>query len=525
MRKRWGGQLGPALALAACMTALFLAAALLSSLSVGGEIRAEDGDYVSVDFEVPEGTVEIHIATEYPEGGDVLDWGVWAPEGMRGWGGGLRDALIVGVDDSTRGYQVGPITPGTWTLVIGKAAIESEFVTWSGSIEFYDAATIVARPRRPTEPLVLEDAKRWYAGDFHVHSSESGDAPATLADIYTRAREQALDFVVLSDHNTVSGHGLQASAQADMGDLLLIRGNEVTTYGGHGNAMGVATMIDHRIGFEGRSPDDILTEVKEAGGLFAINHPNLGLLGNCIGCGWEHDVDWSMVNALEVHNGNYDVSISIFTPGVIELWEERLSEGHRLAAIGGSDDHRAGIDLEPYQSPVGSPTTWVLADSLSEADILRGVEEGRTWLQLAGPSSPMLELTLEAPDGALGTIGDTLRGHALEVTLVVSGAQGMKAMLYRDGVRVESIEIDGDMDARVSLTAEVPEEGARFHVEISDGLPVAITSHFYGDHVPAEASGGGCQTAPDHDYLGLLLLLGYLWIFRRRSHLMETLQR
>jgi hypothetical protein len=508
------------------MIPLFLAATLLSSLSVGGEIRAEDGDYVSIDFVVPAGTVEIHIATEYPEGDDVLDWGVWAPEGMRGWSGGLRDSLIVGVEDSTRGYMVGPITPGTWTLVIGKAAIESEFVTWSGTIEFYDAATMVARPRQATEPVVLEDSKRWYAGDFHVHTSESGDAPATIPEIYTRARQQGLDFIVISDHNTISGHGLQASAQTDMSDLLLIRGNEVTTYGGHGNAMGVGGMIDHRVGFGGRTPDDILSEVKEAGGLFAVNHPNLGLLGNCIGCGWEHEVDWSKVSAMEVHNGNYDVSITIFTPGVIELWEERLSEGHRLAAIGGSDDHRAGIDLQPYQSPVGSPTTWVLADSLSEADILRGVDEGRTWLQLAGPNSPVLGLTLASPDGSVGTIGDTLRGHALDVNLVVSGAHGMQAALFRDGVRIESKVIEGDEDSQVSLLAEVPEEGARFHVEITDGLTLAITSHFYADYAaPPKATGGGCQTAADYDYLGLGLLLAYLWIFRRRSRLLAALQR
>ena len=508
------------------MPALLLTAALLSSLSVGGDVRAGDGDYVTVDFAVPAGTVEIHIATEYPDDGDILDWGVWAPEGMRGWGGGLRDALIIGVDDSTRGYLPGPITAGTWTLVIGKASIESEFVPWTAAIEFHDEATLPPRPRANNDAVVLDNTRRWYAGDFHVHTSESGDASASLDEIYAIARDQNLDFVVISDHNTISGHALQARAQRDLADLLLIRGNEVTTYGGHGNALGVAAMIDHRIGFQGRSADDILDEVAVAGGLFAVNHPNLGLLGNCIGCGWDHDVDWSKVSALEVHNGNYDLSISIFTPGVIEYWEQRLSEGHRLAAIGGSDDHHAGIDLESHQSPVGSPTTWVLSDSLSEADILRGVQEGRTWLQLAGPSSPTLELSLEAPDGSVGTIGDTLSGHALEVTLLVSGANGMRAALYRDGELVETQPIIGEADALVALQAEVPEAGARFHVEITDGQTKALTSHFYADYAaPPENTSGGCQTAIENDYPGLALLLAYFWIFRRRARLVQAVRR
>ncbi len=501
------------------MPAAILTAALLSSLAIGGDVVAEGGDYVTVDFEVPANTVEIHITTDYPGGGDILDWGVWAPEGMRGWSGGLRDAIIVGVDDSSRGYLPGAITPGTWTLVIGKATIESAQVSWTGTIEFHDQATRSARPRAANDAVVLDNSKRWYAGDFHVHSSESGDASASLDEIHTLAKEQGLDFVVLSNHNTMSGHALEASAQAAYDDLLLVRGNEVTTYGGHGNAMGVSSMIDHRIGYEGRTADDILNEVEAVGGIFAVNHPNLGLLGVCIGCSWEHDIDWSKVSAMEVHNGNYDIGLTVFTPGVIEIWEEKLAEGYKIAAIGGSDDHSAGVDEGTTGSPLGSPTTRVLADSLAEADILRGVREGRTWVQLAGPSSPFLDLQLEAPDGSSGTIGDTLVGHELLVNLVVDGGDGLKAVLYRDGAVVETQPISGDSGANVQLHAEVPEAGARFHVELSDGLAKVITSHFYGEYqAPPKSDGGGCQVASQRpEWASLLLLvLACLGLRRRR---------
>lgn len=500
------------------MSAAILTAALLSSLSIGGEVSAGDGDYVNIDFAVPAGTVEIRITTDYPVGDDILDWGIWAPEGMRGWSGGLRDGIIVGALDSSRGYLPGAITPGTWTLIIGKASIESEVVEWSGTIEFHDAASLTARPRSIFEPVVLEPNRRWYAGDFHVHTSESGDASAGLDDLYALARSQKLDFVVVSDHNTISGHGLHASAQAAFDDLLLVRGNEVTTYGGHGNALGVDTMIDHRIGYEGRQAEDLLDEVQEAGGIFAVNHPNLGLLGNCIGCSWLHEVDWSKVGAIEVHNGNYDVGITVFTPGVIAYWEERLAEGHKIAAIGGSDDHHAGIDLETHQSPIGNPTTWVLADSLSEADLLRGVKEGRTWIQLAGSASPHIDLSLQAPDGTAGTIGDTLRGHVLDVDLVVNGGAGLQAVLYRNGELVETQSIVGDSDALVQLRAVVPETGARFHVELSDGLAKVITSHFYGEYEAEAKSGGGCgcQTGPGGQWPGLVLALGCVAWLRRR---------
>jgi len=501
------------------MPAFLLTAALLTALNVSGEVRAGDGDYVAVAFTVPEGTAEIHIATDYPEDGDILDWGVWDPSGMRGWSGGLRDAITIGKEDSSRGYQPGAIEPGTWTLVIGKAQLESSVVPWTGTIEFYDEATLSPRSRSTFTPVVLDTAGRWYAGDFHVHTRESGDARASLEQVYDLAKSEGLDFVVVSDHNTSSGHALQANMQEGVSDLLFVRGDEVTTYGGHGNALGVDMMIDHRIGFEGRSADDLIAEVKGAGGLFAVNHPVLGLLGTCIGCSWEHDIDWSKVSALEVQNGDYDSGITIFTPLVIDLWEEKLSEGFRLAAIGGSDDHRAGIDLESHQSPIGSPTTYVLADSLSEADILRGVAEGRTWIQLAGPTSPYLELALTAPGGTTGTIGDTLAGDVIDVSLTVRGAAGHQAVLYRDGEVLATESISDDADTVVVLQAVVPEAGARFHVEISDGLAKAITSHFYATYeAPPKKESGGCQAAGNSSGAGLwLLLIVIIVTWRRRG--------
>ena len=117
------------------MPGILLTAALLSSLNIGGDVRAGDGDYVVTEFVVPEGTVEIVIRTDYDQESDVLDWGVWSPEGMRGWSGGLLAPIVVGVADSSPGYQPGAIAPGTWSLVIGKASIESDVVTWTGSIE------------------------------------------------------------------------------------------------------------------------------------------------------------------------------------------------------------------------------------------------------------------------------------------------------------------------------------------------------------------------------------------------------
>src|SRR5688500_11302908 len=157
--------------------------AVISTLHLEGPVTVDGGDYVLLDFEVPAGTVEIHVAHGDGSDSDILDWGVWAPEGFRGWGGGLTDPAIIGVDESSRGYLEGPITPGTWTLVVGKAKLPTGAGTYTVDIELHDAATLAPQPRAPFDPVVLEDGARWYAGDFHVHSEESGDASATLDQI------------------------------------------------------------------------------------------------------------------------------------------------------------------------------------------------------------------------------------------------------------------------------------------------------------------------------------------------------
>ena len=60
----------------------------------------------------------------------------------------------------------------------------------------------------------------------------------------------------------------------------------------------------------------------------------------------------------------------------IAFYERALDTGAKIAAVGASDSHNAGRTagfLSP-QAPVGTPTTMVYADELSEAGIRRGVQ-------------------------------------------------------------------------------------------------------------------------------------------------------
>ena len=490
--------------------------AVLSQMHYEGDVPVAGGDYADVAFIVPAGTVEIQVS--HTDGSDyvILDWGVWSPEGFRGWGGGNTEDAIIGVAQSSRSYLPGAITPGTWTVSIGKAKLDP---TTGGhyaiDVTCRDDATLAVLPKAAFAPVVLSTEQRWYKGDFHVHSVQSGDASGTIMQIADLAKRRGLDFVNLSDHNTNAQHALIAAMQPMLPSFLFLRGAEITTYAGHGNSVGTEAYVDHRIGHAGRAINSVLDEVAAQGGVFIVNHPALDLGGACIGCAWRHtDTDWSKVSGLEVITGKWDFVERAFTPGAIALWDQQLDAGHKIAAIGGSDDHSAGAGTGVTDTPVGSPTTLVYADGLSEAAIVDAIRHGRTIVQLRGPDDPLVDLTIDV-GGKPAMIGDEVQTVATaKLGIHVTGGAGTFAQIWRDGAKVAQLDITSD-DAHVSY--EDSESGDhRYRVElINDGNQrLVVTSHIYAT---VEGGGGGCCETSSRGGPGAgLLVLGVALVLRRR---------
>lgn len=484
-------------------------AAVLSTMHFEGDVTPAGGDFVDIELSVPAGTREIRVA--HTDGDDyvILDWGVWGPDGFRGWGGGNTEDAVIGVDQSSRSYRPGAITPGTWTVVIGKAQLAAAGGHYSIDITCRDDATLPVRPKAPYAPVALSSERRWYKGDFHVHSAESGDATATFDEIAALARSRGLDFVNLSDHNTDSHLALAAAAQPAHPGVLFLRGAEITTYAGHGNAVGLPAYVDHRIGYRGRTIRNVIDDVAAQGALFIVNHPSLDLGDNCIGCPWEHaDTPWDKVAGIEIITGKWDVVEKAFVPRAVALWDELADRGLRIAPVGGSDDHRAGAGTGFTDSKIGSPTTLVLADALSEAAILDGIRRGRTIVQLSGPDDPRVDLRLGAAE-----IGDDVEGvETAELDVTVEDGAGTILQLWRDGAKLAQVEVTSD---RFSHRFEDRPGAAdrRYRVELYNDFNqrLVVTGHIYVHGVAA--AGCGCRAGGP---LGGLAPLAPLWLVLRR---------
>ena len=513
--------------LRAGLTAMLLwsaSSATAQDLVLDGTLDADAPPYTALPFTVPEGTVEIEVRHDDLSEANILDWGLADPERVRGWGGGNTEPAVVGEETASRSYLPGPIAAGEWMVLVGQALV-TEPATYHIEIFFRTTPTLDAQPDRGpyTPAAALESGPRWYAGDFHVHSRESGDARATIDESAELAAELGLDFIELSEHNTVSHVDFLTAAQARHPSVLLMPGIEVTTYFGHGNAIGVPTFVDFRARSDlGVTIESMVADTQAAEGIFAINHPVLDLGSLCLGCAWDLGTDG--VDAVEIQNGAYSLTGTLFYRNAVAFWDALLDEGTHVAAIGGSDDHRAGIDLDSLQSPIGSPTTMVYADELSVAAIVAGVRAGRTVVKLEGADDPMVELS-----AGEAMVGDTVDGP-VTLRAVVTGATGGTLGFFRNGELDTQVDVEGDpFEATLEVEAPFGDTDDRWRAQLSMPRPRVVTSHIWvranGEAPPPDAgpgggSGGGCDCRVAGGASGgWPLLLALAWARRRtRMH-------
>lgn len=439
-----------------------------TTISLDGAVPEGPETHFFLPFEVPAGITEIEVRHDDLSAANILDWGLDDPNGFRGWGGGNTEPAIVGIAAASRSYVPGPIPSGQWEVVVGKAKVTALPANYSVRIILRTEPTLAPQTERQpyTPPQPLEVGARWYAGDFHVHSRESGDARPPIDEVLDFAAGRGLDFVLLSEHNTTGQLSLYNAAQAEHPDVLLLPGAEFTTYAGHANAIGTTEWLDHRIGVRGATIENAIRAVHDQGGLLSINHPLLNVGDLCIGCGWNHDVDPSQIDAVEIQTGVF--------PGTV-YWEDFVAQGSHAAAIGGSDDHRAGQDLGGLDSPIGTPTTMVYAEELSVQAILLGVRDARTVVKFAGPDAPMIETELSGQ-----RIGDTVFATESTVRATVTAGDGTTLRVLKNGEIVEQVAVSGDPFVH-ELAVQAPAEGEdRYrHEVLANTTLLTVTSYVW----------------------------------------------
>lgn len=475
--------------------ALFVAArASADPVVLEGTVPLTGPDHFFVDVNVPPGIEEIEVRHTLSDT-NILDFGLNDPKGIRGWGGGTSAPAILNADAATHGYSPGPIIPGVWRVVIGKAKIVGYPAQYRIEVELRAKATLPKVPRNKyMAPLPNKSGTRYYSGDLHVHSEESTDASATLEDNVALAKSRGLEWLEISDHNTVTQLDFFNPINA-RGDFLLIPGIEVTTYEGHANAIGATHFVDQKVGQPGVTIDSIADSVHAQGAIFSINHPIIDLGTNCIGCAWRHKLDYSKLGGVEIGSLGIEAGASLYSARALAFWDAILDQGYRVAGLGGSDDHRAGTSTGLFPAKIGSPTTLVRATELSAAAIIAGIAKGATVVKLDSPADPMVELEAGDETAPVAFPGDTISPGSIALHAKVTGGLGRTVRFVKNGVPESAVDVTTDPFVH-EVVVTAPRTGEeRWRAEVLvDGLPRTVTSHIWLKGGGDASDDDGCST-------------------------------
>jgi len=226
--------------------------------------------------------------------------------------------------------------------------------------------------------------------------------------------------------------------------------------------------MDWRVIPDRRTLNDIMRDALAKGGVASVNHAEAPEGENCMGCRWEAPAgtDMGLFQAVEVINGG----VMMFSSA--KYWDGQLSEGHRLAAIGGSDNHDATVP--PGQAgAIGWPTTAVEAEELTVPAILNGIRAGRTFVDLTASRDNTLDFEAES-GGATARMGEILKvkeGGAVHVKIHVTAARGSTTYLRLDGEELSATPamILDSVDSTVSTQVKVGPGRHWLRLEVRDG--------------------------------------------------------
>jgi hypothetical protein len=445
--------------------------------------------WIERPFAVPPGTARIDVVTSYTDRdrGTAIEFGLYDPVRFRGASRTSKTRFFVSRTAATPSYHPGELTPGTWRLLMGIPSIRDGAVsTYRAIVRLTPEGPSQPAPLHVPDPVALGPGPRWFHGDLHAHTMHSDGfgcgkvrgerGPCATHLIADEATRRGLDFVAITDHNTTSHHAGMVDVQARHERLLLLRGQEVTTFYGHANVFGTSEPLDFRVGSGGRTAHDLFVSARRLGALVSINHPGRETGERCTGCGWNAPgTDYSLLDAIEVVNGRVVSGPTAGEP----VWHARLNEGYRITGIGGGDDHAAGTR---QGSGVGTPTTVVYAESLTESALLAGIRAGRAYIKVRGPEGPDLRFRAVEPAAGMGDVVATATPRRAAFRLTITRGTGQRVDVIRNGVVLpDVIPVPiGTEDATLDFALDiVPGDWVRVNLRDETGVTVMANPIYF----------------------------------------------
>jgi hypothetical protein len=450
--------------------------------------------YIQVPFTVPNEVQRVTVDFSYTGKQDrsVIDLGLIGPDGkILGWSGGNKSSFTISVLDATPSYTATPIYSGRWQLLLGVPNLRvNAQADYTAKIYFSKSLSANDEPDILNKPLV--NKPKWFRGDLHSHTAHSDGScqrfdkaervPCPVFVTATAAAKRGLDFMAITDHNTVSQANSVREIQPYFDPLLLLVAREVTTFFGHANVFGTRSDLDFRIDHKEKSWNRILNEVESQQALISINHPVRPSGELCMGCGWNTLTNMDKVHAIEVVNGgDLDTAFS-----GVPFWHDQLNKGYRITAISGSDSHRPDHDDHSEPGNIGVPSTVVYANALSEKEIINGIRKGNVFIDATGSKNKILEFSASISSNESALMGQILKvpvGSDVKFKVTVKNTPNAYLHWWLDGFSIApgfgSTIITNDQTIEIQRKFDGKPHWIRVDVRDNNGKTILLGNPIY----------------------------------------------
>ena len=308
---------------------------------------------------------------------------------------------------------------------------------------------------------------REYVGNLHIHTTYS-DGTANHAEIAEAAARAGLNFIITTDHNL-----WVQDVEGYYDRVLLLVGEESHNIRRHPqrNHLLIYGAERELSPYSFGNSQTLINKATEKDGFCFLAHPvekGSPVKGGYAPIPW---VDWPVkkITGLEIWNYMSEFKgllwsylptlIYAFRPDwgirapykkTLQLWDELLAKGKKIAAIGGADAHASNEQLGPFKRVIfpyeylfRCVNTHILTKGALTGDLARdkgaiyaALKAGRTWVGYDLPHSTRGFSFVIQSGSAQATVGDELkRLGAINVRIELPAAG--KIHLLRDGNKIK----------------------------------------------------------------------------------------
>jgi hypothetical protein len=207
--------------------------------------------------------------------------------------------------------------------------------------------------------------------NLHMHTRYS-DGSGTHREIAIAALKTGVEAVIVTDHNVLV-QGLEGYYREKHKRVLVLIGEEIHDQDRNPQKNHLLVFgADRELAPFAHDPQHLIHQVRASGGLSFLAHPDdpAAPAFNETDISWE---DWTVqgYTGIELWNALSELKTLVPTkvhgafyayfpflvahqpiPSTLAKWDELLSEGHRVVAIGGSDAHALHLSMGPLRGVI-----------------------------------------------------------------------------------------------------------------------------------------------------------------------------